>query len=95
MGVFEGDQFTVRGLFEGESVEVSYRQGALDGHGPATDKIRQVLEDGSVLHLTPQDDGHPASVDDPYAVMAAIQQVIDIDVVEGDYPIPEADDSAT
>jgi hypothetical protein len=90
-----GGRFTVRGRLDGRDVSLAYDPGRLTGDGQAVARVHEVLEQRGVLRLTEPGDEHPATIDDPYAVMAAIQEVIDIDEVEGDYPIPEADDSAT
>jgi hypothetical protein len=76
------------------AVEVSYRAGQLDGDADAVRAVTELLDHRSSLRMDAAQDDHPASLDDPYAVMSAIQEVVAIDEVEGDYPIPEADDSA-
>ena len=90
-----GDNFTVRGRLGDRSVTLAYDPGRLTGDGEAVAKVHEVLDQRSSMRLTQPGDPHPATLDDPYAVMAAIQEVIDIDEVEGDYPIHEADDSAS
>lgn len=90
-----GDEFMVRGRFEDRTVTVRYREGTLEGDDDVVARVRRILDDRSTLRLTLQDDEHPATIEDPYAVMAAIQETVDIEAVEGDYPIPEADDSAS
>lgn len=85
----------MRGRLEERPVEVRYDDGTLAGDDEAVARVEQLLDGRSSLRLTPQDDEHPATVEDPMAVMAAIQEVLAIDEVEGDYPIPEADDSAS
>ena len=89
-----GDDFRVRGRMDDRTVEVSYRGGQLDGDASAVRAVTELLDHRSSLRMNAAQDDHPASLDDPYAVMSAIQEVIAIDEVEGDYPIPEADDSA-
>ena len=89
-----GDHFTVRGRLDDRAVEVSYQEGRLDGDEHAVRAVTDVIEHRSSLRMNAAQDDHPASLDDPYAVMSAIQEVLAIDEVEGDYPIPEADDSA-
>lgn len=90
-----GNDFTVRGQLDGRPVDLRYTDGTLEGNDEAVSRVRQVLAQRDDLRLTPQDEERPATLADPYAVMAAIQEVLDIDEVEGNYPIPEADDSAT
>lgn len=95
MSFSAGDHFTVKGTVDGRTVTITYERGALTGDDEAVRKVTEVLEQHSSLRMTPQGDEHPAELGEPYAVMAAIQHVVSIDEVEGDYPIPEADDSAT
>ena len=90
-----GQHFKVRGRLGEREVEVSYDEASLTGDDEAVGRIRQVLDDRDTLRLTPQDDDRRATIADPLAVMAAIQEVLAIDAIDGDYPIPEADDSAS
>jgi hypothetical protein len=92
---FTGAQrFTIRGQLDDRPVEVSYDAGRLRGDDDAVRRIEELLADRSTLRLSARDDDHPATADDPAAVMAAAQEVLAIEAVEGDYPIPEADDAA-
>lgn len=95
MSFSAGDHFTVTGTLGDRTVTITYERGELSGDDEAVRQVTGVLEQHSSLRLTPQGDAYPAELDQPHAVMAAIQHVIAIDEVEGDYPIPEADDSAT
>lgn len=95
MSFSAGDHFTVKGTLADRPVTVTYDRGELSGDEEAVRKVSEVLEEHATLRMTPQGDEHPADHGEPYAVMAAIQEVVSIDEVEGDYPIPEADDSAT
>lgn len=87
--------FSVQGRLDGRQVEVGYEDGRLDGDDEAVRRIRQVLDRHATLELTPQDTERTADEGDEYGVMAAIQEVIDIDGVAGDYPITGPDDSAS
>lgn len=89
-----GDNFTVRGRLGDRPVTLAYDPGRLTGDGEAVAKVHELLAQRSTMALSGSSDEHPADLDDPHAVMAAIQEVIAIDEVDGDYPIPEADDSA-
>lgn len=86
--------YTVHGRLDGEEVEVTWEPGALGGTPGAVDRVRAVLADEDLVKLTPQDRERPTDVEDPAAVMAAIQQVLEITSVDGDPPIPEPDPSA-
>jgi hypothetical protein len=89
------NRFSVKGNVDGRPVTVSYEDGDLSGDDDAVTRVRQVLDERSEIRLTPQDEDRPAEVGNPHAVMAAIQEVMAIEEVEGDYPIPDADDSAS
>ncbi len=88
--------FTVRGCIGEEEACVAYDEGQLSGTDTAVRRVREVLERSSTVRLSPQDPERPASADDPLAVMAAIQEALDeVSELEGDYPMPEADSSAS
>lgn len=87
--------FSVQGRLDGRQVDVRYEGGRLDGDDEAVRRIREVLDRSDTLKLTPQDTERAADEGDEYGVMAAIQEVLAIDAVAGDYPITGADDSAS
>lgn len=88
--------FTIRGVLDGEEVAVTYDDGRLTGHQEAVARVEQVLDSSDTLRLSPQDRERPATRDDPRAVMAAAEAAFEaVTALEGDYPMPEADDSAS
>ncbi|MDP9072150.1 MAG: hypothetical protein M3N68_12895 [Actinomycetota bacterium] len=89
-------RFTVRGRVGQEEASVTYDDGELSGTDSALRRTRQVLQSAQTVQLSPQDPARPASPEDPRAVLAAIQEALDeVSDVEGDYPMPEADSSAS
>ncbi len=89
-------RFTVRGRVGEEQAFVTYDDGELSGTDSALRRTRQLLESGQTVRLSPQDADRTASPEDPLAVLAAIQEALDqVSDVEGDYPMPEADSSAS
>ena len=88
--------FTVRGRMGGAPVTVTWADARLSGTPVAIDAVRATLDRNDRVRLTPQGDDRPAEVGDPTAVLAAVQDAFDaIDSVEGDYPMPEPDSSAS
>jgi hypothetical protein len=88
--------FSVRGrLDDGREVAVSWTNGRLDGDAETVRRVRHVLEQSTTLQLSPQDTERTADEGDEHGVMAAIQEVLAITGVEGDYPITGPDDSAS
>lgn len=87
--------FTVHGLLNGEEVTVTWEDGRLTGTDAAVQAVRDALEHHDQVKLSPQDEERDADVHDPHAAMAGIQLVMEIVDVEGDPPIPDADNAAS
>ena len=91
-----GGRFTVRGRLAGADVAVTWDHARLSGSDAAVDAIASRLRRHDAVRLSPQSSEHPARLDDPTAVLAAAQEALDeIVSVDGDYPLPEADSSAS
>lgn len=86
--------FTVRGRLDGEDVVVTWDDGRLSGTDAAVRAVREALASRDTIQLSPQDEERPADPADAHAAMAGIQLVMEIVDVEGDPPIPDADDAA-
>lgn len=88
--------FSVRGRLGGDNVTVEWDDGRVSGTPAAVDAVQRVLEANDTLRISPQSADRPATPSDAAAVLAATQAALDeITAVEGDYPIPEADSSAS
>lgn len=87
--------FTVRGRLDGADVTIGWDDGRLSGTDAAVEAVRAALDSQDVVQLSPQDEERAADVGDAHATMAAIQQVMEIVDVDGDPPIPDADNSAS
>jgi len=86
--------FTVHGVLDGEEVVLRWEDGRLTGDDRAVEAVRAALADRDRVQLSPQDEERAADVADPHAAAAAIQLVVEVREVEGDLPIPDADDAA-
>lgn len=82
-------------LDDGREVSLRWSDGRLDGDPEAVRLVREVLEEHDTLRLTPQDTERTATEQDEYGALAAIQEVLAITEVAGDYPITGPDDSAS
>lgn len=87
--------FTVHGLLDGEEVTVTWDDGRLSGTDAAVKAVRDALDEHDQVQLSPQDEERAADVGDAHAAMAGIQLVMEIVDVEGDPPIPDADNAAS
>ena len=89
-------EFTVRGRLAGDDVSVTWADARVTGSPAAVAAVHEVLRREDTVALSPQSAAHPATERDPAAVLAATQGAFDeITSVEGDYPMPEADSSAS
>lgn len=88
--------FTIRGRRGGEDVVVHWEDGRLSGDEGVVAEAREVLGRSESVRLSPQDPELQPREDDPVAAMAAVQEALDdVATIEGDYPLREADDSAS
>jgi hypothetical protein len=87
--------FTVHGRMDGEDVVLTWDDGRLSGTDAAVRAVSSALDGQDRVQLSPQDEERDADVSDAHATMAAVQQVMEIVEVEGDAPIPDADNSAS
>jgi hypothetical protein len=87
--------FTVRGRLDGDDVVLTWDDGRLSGDDAAIRAVTAALDGQDRVQLSPQDEERDADVGDAHATMAAVQQVMEIVEVEGDPPIPDADNSAS
>lgn len=88
--------FVVRGRLEGREVTLTYDRDdhSLVGDDDAVAMVRERLSNGEAMMLSPDDAEHDPTFEDPAGVLAAIEDVVDIDGIEGDYPLPDDDDAA-
>lgn len=88
--------FVVRGRLEGRQVTLTYDNDdhSLIGDSDAVAMVRERLTDGEAMMLSPDDAAHDPTFEDPAGVLAAIEDVIELDGVDGDYPLPADDDAA-
>jgi hypothetical protein len=88
--------YVVRGRLDGRNVTLTYDNDdhSLVGDDDAVALVRERLTDGEAMMLSPDDSAHDPTFEDPAGVLAAIEDVIDLDGIDGDYPLPKDDESA-
>jgi hypothetical protein len=87
----EDDHFTVHGHHGDRPVILAYEAGRLTGDGLAVAEVHRALQDRGSVPSTGSAEGRPADLSDPQVVLAAVQEVLDIDRIDGDHPTREAD----
>ncbi|MDY7106890.1 MAG: hypothetical protein S0880_37425 [Actinomycetota bacterium] len=88
--------FVVRGRLDGRRVTLTYDHDdhTLVGDDDAVAMVRERLTNGEAMMLSPDDAAHDPTFEDPAGVLAAIEDVVDLDGIDGDYPLPTDDDAA-
>lgn len=87
--------WTVHGRLDGDDVFVSWEDGHLSGTDSAVTAVRAALDGQDQVQLSPSDEERDADAHDSHAAMVGVEQVLEIVRIEGDPPIPDADDSAS